>query len=57
MPYEQGDLVYVKLSGECSEVDVQLSEQSVNMQLTYIETQSQRTFRCRQSMVHPHWTI
>ena len=43
--YEQGDLVYAKLSGDCAEVDVQLSEQAVKMQLTYINTSSQRTFR------------
>lgn len=43
--YEQGDLVYASLSGECSEVDVQLSQPAVSLQPTYINTSSQGTFR------------
>ena len=43
--YEQGDLVYASLSGDCAEVDVQLSQPAVSLQATYINTRSQGTFR------------
>ncbi len=43
--YEQGDLVYASLLGDCSEVDVQLSQSMVSLQPTYIDTKSQGTFR------------
>ena len=43
--YEQGDLVYASLVGQCSEVNVQLSQDVVSLQPTYINTQSQRSFR------------
>lgn len=43
--YEQGDLVYASLVGQCSEVNVQLSQEVVSLQPTYIDTQSQRSFR------------
>ncbi|KAL0040642.1 hypothetical protein WJX79_000331 [Trebouxia sp. C0005] len=46
--YEQGDLVYASLSGECSEVDVQLSQPALGLQPTYIDTRSQGTFSWRQ---------
>ena len=43
--YEQGDLVYASLTGQCAEVDVQLSQEVVSLQPTYVNTQSQRCFR------------
>lgn len=43
--YEQGDLVYASLTGECAEVDVQLSQEVVSFQTTYVNTHSQRCFR------------
>lgn len=43
--YEQGDLVYATLTGHCAEVNVQLSQEVVSLQPTYINTQSQRSFR------------
>ena len=43
--YEQGDLVYASLMGQCAEVDVQLSQEVVSLQPTYVNTQSQRCFR------------
>lgn len=43
--YEQGDLVYASLTGQCAEVDVQLSQEVVSLQPTYVNTTSQRCFR------------
>ena len=43
--YEQGDLVYASLTGQCAEVDVQLSQEVVSLHPTYVNTQSQRCFR------------
>ena len=43
--YEQGDLVYASLTGQCAEVDVQLSHEVVSLQPTYVNTHSQRCFR------------
>lgn len=43
--YEQGDLVYASLTGQCAEVDVQLSQEVLSLQPTYVHIQSQRCFR------------
>ena len=43
--YELGNLVYASLTGHCAEVNVQLSQEVITLQPTYINTQSQRSFR------------
>lgn len=43
--YEQGELVYSALTGDCCEVDVQILETEVNLLPTYLNRMSQGTCR------------